>query len=403
MSSTTARPVGLSWQLIILLASLSAIIATAIDMYLPAFPAVGASFGITAGQVQQTLTVFLLGLGVGQGIYGPLLDRYGRRIPLLVGLTVFTVSSAFAAITSSFEGLLIARFCQAIGAAAGAVIPRTVVADTCDVKDSARIFSMLMQIMMIAPITAPLIGGLILRFGEWHSIFWSLAIVGLLCLAFSWRLLPETLPPERRLPLQLSSLLESYSKLLGNPKFLLFTLATGCTLGALFSYISNSPFVFISYFDYTPEQFSYLFAVNAGVMILISQINLRLLKIMQVHRIFYLGICLLIMLSVTLLISSYWLSISAIWYAVLLGLAMAMLGLITGNLTALTMAQAGKHAGIASSLMGMMQFIIAGLIGFGVSWLPQNLSTLPLALSLCGGLALLFGWCALHFPDRAKQ
>ena len=397
---THVRPATrLNWQLIILLASLSAIVATAIDMYLPAFPAVGDSFTISAGQVQQTLTVFLIGLGVGQGLYGPLLDRFGRKLPLLLGISIFTLSSIFAATTNSFEGLLLARFFQAIGAAAGAVTPRAVVADTCDVQDSARIFSMLMQVMMIAPITAPLIGGLILRFGEWHSIFWTLAAVGVICFAFSWRLLPETLAPENRLPLAFSKVLKSYGELLGNPKFLLFTLATGGTLGALFSYISNSPFVFISHFDFTPEQFSYLFAANAGVMIVISQMNLRLLKVMQVHRIFYLGIGLFIALAISLTATALLSEISALSYALLLGLAMAMLGLVTGNLTALTMAQAQQHAGIASSLMGMMQFVIAGIVGLIVSLFPQTLSTLPIALTACGSVAFMLSKAALSFSS----
>ncbi len=188
-------------------------------MYLPAFPTVATSLDITPGQVQQTLTIFLIGLGIGQGLYGPFLDRFGRRPPLLIGIALFTIGSLAAALSTSFEGLLLARFLQALGAAAGSVASRAVVTDTCDPQNSARIYSMLMQVMMIAPITAPMLGGLILLYGEWHLIFWVLALFGIICGLFTIRLLPETLPVERRVPLSMRSIVRNYAMQLSNPSF----------------------------------------------------------------------------------------------------------------------------------------------------------------------------------------
>ena len=371
-------------------------------MYLPAFPTVATSLDITAGQVQQTLTIFLIGLGIGQGLYGPLLDRFGRKPPLLIGIGLFILGSLFAALTTSFEGLLVARFLQAIGAAAGSVASRAVVTDTCDPQSSARIYSMLMQVMMIAPITAPMLGGLILLYGEWHLIFWVLALLGIICGAFTVRLLPETLAVERRVPLSMRSIVRNYAIQLSNPSFFFYTLAASCTLGCLFIYINNSPFVFIEMFGLSPTQFSYIFAANAMVMIAISQINLRLLKFYSVKRVLFIGLGGFIVIGV-LLLSIVQFGWAALWnYSILLGLGMAMLGLITGNLTALTMAHTQQHAGIASALMGLIQFLLAATIGFIASIIAApTLYTLPLALLTLGLVAM--GLCLIgrHFAQQA--
>ncbi len=389
-------------KLIFLLASLSALVAAAIDMYLPAFPTVATSLDISEGQVQQTLTVFLVGLGIGQGLYGPFLDRYGRRPPLLIGIAVFTIGSLAAALTTSFEGLLVARFLQALGAAAGSVASRAVVTDTCDPQNSARIYSMLMQVMMIAPITAPMLGGLILLYGEWHLIFWVLAFFGVLSGFFTIRWLPETLPVERRVPLSMRSIVRNYAIQISNPSFFFFTMATSCTLGCLFIYLNNAPFVFINMFGLTPNQFSFIFAANALVMIGISQINLRLLKLYSATRILFIGLGGFMVIGL-LLMSLVQLGWQTLWsYSILLGLGIAMLGMITGNLTAVTMAHTQQHAGIASALMGFMQFLLAATIGFIASIAAApSLFTLPIALLVLGLAAM--GMCMLgsHFAHKA--
>lgn len=386
MSSSVTSP-GI--KLIILLASLNALVAAAIDMYLPAFPAIGSSLGIHDGQVQQTLTIFLIGLAVGQGVYGPLLDRYGRRLPMLIGVLLFTLGSLLAALASSFELLLAARFIQALGAAAGAVTPRAIIADTCDTQTAARVFSMLMQIMMIAPISAPIIGSLVLLLGPWQLIFWVLAGSGVITGLFSLRMLPETLPIERRVPISLRNILRNYLKLLSHRRFLLYTLASSFTVGSLFTYISNSPFVFIEHFELSPGIYSLIFGASASGMILTGQINLRLLRLYKPLQVLYMGLFGFIGAAVLLGLLVLG-GLSQAWsYAVLLGLCLSMLGMITGNLTAVTMGYARQFAGIASSLMGMMQFMLAGLLGFLINLTPTTLNTLPLSLSGFGLAALV--------------
>jgi len=367
-------------------------------MYLPAFPTMATSLNITPGQVQQTLSVFLIGLGVGQGLYGPFLDRFGRKPPLLFGIALFTIGSFSAALSTSFEGLLVARFLQAVGAAAGSVASRAVVTDTCDPQSSARIYSILMQVMMIAPITAPLLGSLILSYGEWHLIFWVLTVFGLMSMFFTLRLLPETLAIEHRVPLSIRNIVRNYALQISNPSFFFYTLATSCTLGCLFIYLNNSPFIFIEMFQLTPNQFSYIFAANALLMIGMSQINLRLLKFYSAMRILILGLGGFMGIGLLLfaLVQFDWV---ALWsYSVLLGFGIAMSGLITGNLTAVTMAHTQQHAGTASSLMGLLQFLLAAVIGFLASiTAPPSLYTMPAALLILGSAALGLCWLARYF------
>ena len=411
----TSSSVSLGIRLIILLAALNALVAAAIDMYLPAFPAIGVSLAIDAGQVQQTLTVFLIGLAVGQGFYGPLLDHYGRRRPLLIGVLLFTLGSALAALAQSVELLLVARFIQALGAAAGSVTPRAIIADTCDVDTAARAFSMLMQVMMLAPITAPIIGSAVLLVGPWQLIFWVLVAAGSLAGLASLRMLPETLPPEKRLPISVHSIVRNYLKLLGHPRFLLYTLASGFMVAGLFTYISSSPFVFIEQFGLTPGQYSLIFGASASGMILTGQINLRLLRFYTPLQVLYLGLTGFVGAALLLGLLVLTGTAQAWSYALLLGLwgawrtfaptpanareQLSMLGMTSGNQTAITMSYARQFAGIASSLMGMLQFLLAGLLSFLVNLMPTQLATLPVALAGFGTMAIVLCIVARRMPE----
>lgn len=392
---------SLSMQLILLLAFLGAIEAAAIDMYLPAFPSVAAGLNISAGQVQQTLTVFLIGLGIGQGLYGPFLDRFGRRPPLLIGVAIFVIGSLWAALATSFESLLVARFLQALGAAASSVAARAVVTDTCDQQSSARVFSILTQIIMIFPITAPVLGSFILLYGDWQLIFWVLTAFGVVCGLFALRLLPETLPVERRVPLSMRSIVRNYSIQISNPSFFFYTLASSCTLGCLFIYINNAPFVFIDIFGLTPTQFGYIFGANALTMIGISQINLRLLKIYSTAQVLFIGLSGFVAIGLVLLTLVQLDAFTLLSYGVLIALGMAMLGLIGGNLTAMTMAHTQQHAGTASALMGFMQFLLAALIGFIASIVAApSLHTMPTALLAMGLAAIGLCFIGKHFAQQ---
>ncbi|WP_295553750.1 multidrug effflux MFS transporter [uncultured Stenotrophomonas sp.] len=395
MNSTQERipahsAVAIGPTLIVLLALLTALDAMAIDMYLPAMPAIAGEFGVDAGRVQQTLSVFLAGLAIGQALYGPLLDRYGRRLPLLAGLVLFVLGSILAALAPSIEWLLVARLLQALGAAGGLVAPRAIVADRCNTAAAARIFSLLMQVMMIAPILAPLLGGFLLGHGGWRFIFWTLSALGAAGLGWCLLALPDSLPRHERVSIHFTGVLRAYARQLGSAVFVAYTLAGGFILGSLFLYISSSAFVFTQHFALTPLQFSYLFAGNSIGLVLGGQIGNRMLaRGVHPQRAMLLGIATHGLAGIALLLSVKS-GIAGLWlYAVLLAVAIGALGLVFGNLTALTMASAGRQVGVASALMGTLHYLLSAIIGYAASFTTQGPALLPLAIASCAAAAAL--------------
>lgn len=395
MTSSNPPPrQAFGWPFLFLLAMITALDAMAIDMYLPAFPAVALELGVSAGRVQQTLSVFLVGLALGQGLYGPLLDRFGRRWPLLMGLGIFVLGSVLAALADSVEWLLVARFLQALGAAAGLVAPRAIVSDVCTVQESARVFSVLMQVMMIAPILAPVAGGWLLNHGGWRMVFWTLAMVGTLGAAWGLRAIQETLPREKRAPLHAGAILRAYALQCRNPAFMAYTLAGGFILGALFVYISASPFVLIEHFGMTPQHFSYFFAANAVGIVVAGQLSLWWTKRWGEQRVLLAGIAVHALAGLALVAAVQLDRADLPVYLALVGLSIWTLGLVFGNLTALTMAQAGEQAGVASALMGLLQYLMGAVVGGLVALAAPGLVPLPATILACGVLAALCCWWA---------
>lgn len=328
----------ISTNLLVLLALLTALDAFAIDMYLPAMPVIASSFAVDAGQIQQTLAVFLIGLAIGQALYGPLLDCYGRRTPLITGMLLFIAGSAMAALSASPEMLIIARFIQALGAAAGLVTPRAIISDVCTVTESAKIYSVLMQIMMVAPILAPLNGGMVLHVAGWHTVFWLLAVFGVIALLWCLFGLPDTLPLECRARGDGKSVLRAYGRLLLQRDFMVLTLAGGLILGSLFTYISASSFIFTGVFSMTPTVFGVLFALNSLMIIGGGFLSNALLKRGYTEKTLTLaGIASHCLAAGALLLATLAGAASLIPFVLLITLAVGTLGLVFGNLTALTM------------------------------------------------------------------
>lgn len=391
--------VSLGAGLILLLALLTGLDAMAIDMYLPAMPALGVEFSVPAGRIQQTLSIFLVGLAVGQALYGPLLDRYGRRWPLLVGVALFVAGSALAAVAPSVEWLLVARFLQAIGAAAGLVTPRAIVADLCNLTESARIFSLLMQVMMIAPIVAPLLGGYILTHGDWRMIFWVLAGLGVAGWLWGLRQIPDSLAVEQRIQLNVRTVWQAYLQQMRSPVFMAYTLAGGFILGSLFSYISSSAFIFTQHFTLTPTQYSYLFAVNSVALVLSGQLSNRMLSAgITEKRVMAIGMITHASAGVVLYAVVY-AGLATLWvYFALLAIAIGALGMVFGNLTALTMNEAGPQTGTASALMGTWHYLLSAVIGYVFSFAAAGPEPLPLTIAVCGVLA----WLCSNIAQRIK-
>lgn len=390
MATTVTAPARrIPVQLILVLGTLTAFGPLSIDMYLPGLPAIAADLGSDASAVGLTLSLFFAGLALGQIFYGPLSDRLGRRVPLLLGCTLYTLASIGCALAPSVSVLIVMRFIQALGGCAGMVVARSVVRDRFEQQDAARVFSWLILVMGLAPITAPLIGGQLLAVSGWRAIFWLLAGFGLLCLALVLFCLPETLPPERRVRAGLGAVFAVYRGLLADRRFLGFALAGGLVSAAMFAYIAGSPFVVIELYGVSPQQYGWIFGTNALGLIAASQLNRRLLASYEGAAIIQAALLLAAGSSLALVV------VAATGFGGLVGLLVPLFvciasgGLTGPNTTAAALAPYGRSAGSASALLGALQFAVGAVSGTLVGLL-HNGSALPMAgvVALCCTAAL---------------
>ena len=378
----------MNFRSILILGALSAFGPLAIDFYLPAFPAMALAFGTDEQHVQMTLAAYFLGLSIGQLAYGPVADRFGRRIPLLTGVGLFTAASLACAFAPNLEWLIGARFIQALGGCAGMVIARAVVSDKCDAVGSAKVFSQLMLVMGLAPILAPMLGGLLVNTTGWQSIFLVLtffsALVGL-AVALG---LPESMPAH--VPRQpLSGALRQYGRLLADPVFLGHALTGGIAIAGMFAYIAGSPFVFIKLYGVPPEHFGWLFGANAAGFILVAQINARMLAkrgpafLLSRTVWIYVGAGLALLAVTSMHTAQLWPLLIPLFICI------SSLGCILPNASACAMNGQGARAGSASAMLGCLQFSVAAGAAALVGVLHDG-SAVPMAMviSLCGILVV---------------
>ncbi|UVJ44603.1 multidrug effflux MFS transporter [Pseudomonas sp. LS1212] len=377
-------------RIILILGALSAFGPLAIDFYLPGFPAMATAFGTDEKHIQTTLAAYFLGLSIGQLAYGPVADRFGRRVPLLAGVVLFTLASLACAYAPSLDALIAARFVQALGGCAGMVLSRAIVSDKCDAVASAKVFSQLMLVMGLAPILAPMLGGVLVNLYGWQSIFIALTLFSALSALAVALGLPESLPANQpRQPL--SGALRQYGRLLKDKVFIGHALTGGIAMAGMFAYIAGSPFVFIKLYGVPAEHYGWLFGANAAGFILVAQVNARLLA--KRGPAFLLARTIWVYLASGLvLLGISGLHTQALWPLLIpLFVCIASLGCIIPNASASAMNGQGARAGSASALLGCLQFSVAAGAASLVSILHDG-SALPMALviSLCGLLAVTF-------------
>ena len=366
---------------ILILGALSAFGPLAIDFYLPGFPAMALAFGTDEKHIQTTLAAYFLGLSIGQLAYGPVADRFGRRIPLLVGVCLFTLASIACAIAPNLDTLIVARFVQALGGCAGMVLSRAIVSDKCDAVASAKVFSQLMLVMGLAPILAPMLGGVMVNLYGWHSIFVALTVFSALCTLAVALGLPESLPASQpRQPL--SGALRQYGRLLKDRVFIGHALTGGIAIAGMFSYIAGSPFVFIKLYGVPAEHYGWLFGSNAAGFILVAQINARLLAKRGPAFLLRRAVWLYLLAGLTLLAISA-MQPAKLWPLLIpLFICIASLGCIIPNASACAMSGQGARAGSASALLGCIQFSVAAGAAALVGVLHDG-SAVPMALVIC--------------------
>ncbi|GAA3391366.1 multidrug effflux MFS transporter [Cryptosporangium minutisporangium] len=347
---------------VLTLALLSAIAPLATDMYLPGFPTMADELRTDASSVQLTLTTFMAGLAIGQLVIGPLSDRWGRRRPLLVGAAVCILASALCAAAPNVGALIAFRFLQGFAGAAGVVLGRAIVADTVRGASAARIFSVLMTIGGIAPVVAPLIGGALLGPVGWRGVFGVLTGAAVLMLLGSFFVLRETLPPAQRQGGGLGATLRGARTVLGNRRYVGYTLTFVFTFGALFGYISASPFVLQTVFGLSSGWFSVAFAANAVGLTLGSLTSARIVSRFGPRRLLIFGVGSLLVWTSVLAALTLTGALTTVAVLVLLWLCVTSVGFVMGNATSLAIAQTPSAAGTGSAVIGASQFALAAVV-----------------------------------------
>ena len=389
-TSSRKGAAGPGFRFILLLGLLDAFGPLGIDMYLPAFPEIERDLHARAGAMQLTLSLFLAGLAVGQLICGPISDRIGRRRPLLFGAAAFAVASILCAFTRSIEALILARFVMGLAGATGMVIARAVVRDSFEETDSARIYSLLMLVIGIAPIISPSVGGWLMTIGGWGSIFWALAAFGGLCGIAVAVDLPETHPPDRRTRDTVAALGRRYAEMIVDRRFMGYAVPVGLALGSIFAYVASSPSLFMQHYRLSPGAFSLLFASNAIGLIGAAQVNRWLTRQFDTHAILraasFVNAAAALLLPVLAWTGAG--GFPAFFAAIFV--CLATIGLILPNATAAAMAPFPHQAGVASALLGTLQFAVGAATGAVVGVFHDG-TGLPMALTIaaCGAVSLL--------------
>ena len=372
------KTTGLS--LVLLLSALMAITSLSTDIYLPAMPVMATDL---QGDAELTITGFLIGFCIAQLVWGPVSDHFGRRLPLFIGMALFIAGSVGCALSTDIVQIVFWRVFQALGACTGPMLARAMIRDLFSRTRAAQMLSTLMIIMAVAPIAGPLIGGQMIKVTSWHTIFWLLAIIGVLMLvSLFW--LEETLPAEKRVKASLSGAFANYAILLRNASFMRFTLCLTFYYVAAYAFITGSPFVYIRYFGVDPQHYGWLFAVNIIGLMAVSIVNRRL-----VHR---------YPLESLLRFAVFAASLAAVILAAATGFGFggiglivvavfvffSMNGIIAATSTACALDAVPNVAGSASALMGSLQY------GSGI------ISSLLLAL-LSDGTPWTMGWIMAVF------
>ena len=372
--------------LLVMLGTLSGLTPLAVDMYLPAIPAIARDLGSNVAAVQLTVSSFLAGFALGQLFYGPMADSFGRKPVILFGVGLFALASIGCALADSLPMLLGFRLLQALGGAAGAVVVNALLRDLFSDSEFVRAMTIVILTMTLAPLLAPLLGGAMLALG-WNSIFLLLAGLGVLVWLAIAGFIPETLKPELRQPLRLGAVLANYGKVLTHRRAMGSLLAGTFASAGMFAFISGSPYVYIEYFGVSPQHYGLFFGLNVLLLMVMTFINGRLVKRVGLLPMLRLGLFLASAAGAILLLNSVtgW---GGLWGVVLPVVAyVGQMGIIGANATSHALGFFPANAGTAAALAGTLRFGAGALAGIVVNSLPTH-SPVPMAAVMAIGILL---------------
>jgi MFS transporter, DHA1 family, multidrug resistance protein len=376
--------------LILILGLLSAIGPFSIDMYLPGFPAIAEDLHTTVDAVSYSLASFFIGVCFGQMLCGPLLDRFGRRIVLIVGLLAYLAASIGCALSTSIEMLIFFRLIQAIGGCVGMVAPRAIVRDLFPVEENAKIFSLLILVLGISPILAPTVGSYVIALMGWNYVFIVLTILAALILLAVVFWLPESRQPDPTFSLRPKPILNSFLGVLKHPQFYTYSFSGGIASAGLFAYLSGSPFVFMKLYGVTEQQYGWIFAIIAAGLITSSQLNNLLLRKFSSEQLMMTILVFQTTIGIGLLAGTILDVLGLFGTIFMIFLFLSCQGFSFPNSAALSMAPFTKEAGSASALMGAIQMGLGAFAAAMVGFLnAKNAVPMTGVMALCTTLGLI--------------
>lgn len=392
-------------SLILILGSLTALGPFSIDMYLPGFSAIAADLNTTVNKVSLSLSAYFIGISAGQLLYGPLLDRFGRKRPLYLGLTIYILASLGCALTTDIDWFIFLRFVQAVGSCAAAVASMTMVRDLFPPKDTPKVFSMLMLVVGLSPMLAPTIGGYVIAGLGWHTVFIILMGMGIAVL-FAVKIgLPHTRKPDLSVSLKPKPILKGFASVLREPQFYTYAFSGAIAFSGLFTYVAGSPILFMDIFKADEKTYGWIFAFMSLSFIGSSQLNSVLLKKYKSEQLVFAALITQSVISLFFLFFAInnWLGM----YETIgmLFLYLACLGLSNPNTAGLSLAPFTRNAGSASALLGALQLGLGALASVAVGIFVKD-SMVPMILIMtCGTflaiLVLVFGRKNIKIFEKA--
>ncbi|MDX7985737.1 Bcr/CflA family multidrug efflux MFS transporter [Xenorhabdus sp. 12] len=374
--------------LVMILGLLSMLMPLAIDMYLPSMPTIAEDFSVSDGLVQMTQNSYILGFAIGQIIYGPMSDSWGRKPVILGGVIVFAISSAACALAQDIHTFISMRFLHGFSAAAAGVVINALMRDMFTKEEFSRSMSFVTLVMVIAPLLAPMLGGMVMIWFSWHAIFWSIAIVSVIAFALVALCIRETLPKEKRQKFHLQTTMKQFVMLFRQRQVLCYILASGFSFSGMFSFLTVGAFVYIKLNGVSVQDFGYYFGLNIIFLFIMATINSQCVRRYGPLTMLHIG------LSVQF-IMGLWLFISTLFdfgfISLVMGVAIYISGIsmITSNSMAVILDDYPHMAGTVSSLAGTIRFSIAALVGATLSLLPEeNAWPMVGSMVLCAVLAV---------------
>lgn len=384
-------------SLVLVLGSLTALGPFSIDMYLPGFTGIAKDLNTSVNNVSLTLSSYFIGISFGQLLYGPLLDRFGRKKPLYIGLFVYILASLGCYFVTSIDYFIGLRFIQAVGSCGASVAAITMVRDLFPIQEIPKVFAKLMLVLGLSPMLAPTIGGYITEDFGWHMVFLILTIMGIAVLLASKFLLKSTHKPDISISLKPTPIINNFILVLKEPQFYTYAFTGGIAFSGLFTYVASSPVIFMDIFNVDGKVYGWIFAFLSISFIGTSQLNSYLLKQYSSEQLISVGLKLQFLISLIFAIGIYFNWFGLYGVIAMLFLFLGCLGFCNPNTTALSLAPFEKNAGSASAVMGAVQMGLGALASVAVGIFVKD-SIMPVTMIFIGSsfLALLI----LHFGKR---